>query len=146
MKTLSISLIALAIAGCAATPLQKPPRVINFATAEPIDHADKARQYVEQVIKPSLRDPESLQVDYSITESTLIKGRCEAAGAVAQVYATTVGINARNGFGGLTGNRPYTIIFKNGNPAHHKDESILGFGMERGPTTFYYRCYGLDLG
>lgn len=110
MKTFSIlAAIALWLGGCANID----PAALASADYGPFP--DNYQELIKDHVGPQLKDPESAR--YRFTEP--VKGYIRKApiqgGKPANYgYVATVWVNAKNGFGGYTGEQGYRFLLKNG--------------------------------
>ena len=96
IRCLSITLMLLALTGCASGPTPQDIAGANYGSAI---EQEAAENRVKQYFNGTLKDPYSAQFQFSKVE----KG-----------YIMTVNVNAKNSYGGYTGNQGYQFLFQNG--------------------------------
>lgn len=94
----------LALTGCGTLP--EVPADFEFGPPPP-----NAQERVEAYYQTTLRDPDSARYEHGET----FKGRC-AGDPISEIpawlgWASNVSVNAKNGFGGYTGYKDYTLLF-----------------------------------
>jgi len=107
-KDLFLLVILFFVVSCATLP----PEVVRNANygAYPRNYEDK----IKSMIEPVLKDPYSAHYNFRTPHKAyavdgLIGGNKEYFG-----YCVDVGVNAKNSFGGYTGERLYTFFMYNG--------------------------------
>lgn len=118
MRYLATLIVFLMAFGCAAVPTMtapKKPTSEEIATADygspPIDYKSQIKSYFSQ----KLKDPESARYG-QMTEPrkgyVLVRDR----GVLSNIfcYEVMVFINAKNSYGGYTGEKPYLFFFRDG--------------------------------
>jgi hypothetical protein len=105
MKKLSLALaLAAGLAGCASVP---PPTPQQMAAADYGDLPEKAYSYVKGYLGARLKDPYSAKYTFTYEKGYIdLPDNRRAFGYF--VYPT---INAKNSFGGYTGNKMYRPVF-----------------------------------
>ena len=111
LRTLSLILLSLVLGGCASMP-----------TANELASADYGRYMsqsecendVKQVLASYLKDPYSAQYRFGQCQK-MGMGSAPVLGVPKQYgYSITTFVNAKNSFGGYTGEVTYIMLFKNG--------------------------------
>lgn len=99
--------IALPILGCSTPPAPTPQ---ELAAADYGPYPDQYQAKIASYLQVTLKDPESARI------STPFKPVKTYAGLNAPQYGwgTCMGVNAKNSFGGYTGNKMYFFLFRNG--------------------------------
>ncbi|AYN10175.1 MULTISPECIES: hypothetical protein [Pseudomonas] len=114
LKTIHRVFIAFAvavIAGCASGPT--PEQIANADYGTPIDQ-DQAEVRVKEYFEGVLKDPDSAKYKFSpIQKSHIVSSAWEGRQLYAG-YVMTVKVNAKNSYGGYTGNEDYVFLFHNG--------------------------------
>lgn len=99
------------IAGCASGPT--PEQIANADYGTPIDQ-DQAEVRVKEYFEGVLKDPDSAKYKFSpIQKSHIVSSAWEGRQLYAG-YVMTVKVNAKNSYGGYTGNEDYVFLFHNG--------------------------------
>lgn len=100
------------LTGCAP----KPPSPVEISTANygalPGDYQDLIKAHFSTVLK----DPESARYTFMPTYKGYSQdgSLAESAGGVKYGYVVPVLVNAKNSYGGYTGNQQYAFIFSGG--------------------------------
>lgn len=108
----SLAFSAFIITGCAP----KPPSSVAISTANygvlPSDYQDQVKQYFNSALK----DPESARYTFEPTFKGYAQdgSMASTSGGVTYGYVAPVQVNAKNSYGGYTGNKLYVFIFSNG--------------------------------
>lgn len=114
LKTIHQVLFALAvaiIAGCASPPT--PEQIANADYGKPIDQS-QAEARIKEYFEGILKDPDSAKYRFSpIQKSHIVSSAWEGRQLYAG-YVVTVKVNAKNSYGGYTGNEDYVFLFHNG--------------------------------
>ena len=122
-RAISIAAVALILAGgCSGNQTLPQLEPVDLTVIKPKDPDTLASNYVNSTIKPSLKDPESMRA--TITPGSLTKRRCfsrrQGSGKVYfDAWASAVQINAKNSYGGYTGNQTYLIYYVGGRASGH---------------------------
>lgn len=116
MKKIIISAMlaasALVITGCAP----KPPSSVAISTANygslPADYQDQIKNYMNAALK----DPESARYTFLPTFKGYSQDGSMSAtnGGITFGYVAPVLVNAKNSYGGYTGNQRYVFMFSGG--------------------------------
>lgn len=101
----------IALAGCASGPT---PQDIAGADYGPVMEQDQAETRVKQYFNGTLKDPYSAQFQFSRVEKGYIIGSAFEGKPLYAGYIVTVNVNAKNSYGGYTGNQGYQFLFQNG--------------------------------
>ncbi|MDQ7962786.1 hypothetical protein RDI61_01800 [Pseudomonas plecoglossicida] len=108
---LFVALTVAAIAGCASGPT--PEQIANADYGTPINQ-DQAEVRVKEYFDGVLKDPDSAKYKFSpIQKSHIVSSAWEGRQLYAG-YVMTVKVNAKNSYGGYTGNEDYVFLFHNG--------------------------------
>jgi len=123
-----VLITALALAGCVSAPPQQSASTAPATSPVSLSSDQEAR--VKQVVTASLKDPDSarfgpMQATYSLQTGTTICGM----------------INARNSFGGYTGDKPYLVVISDSGEAAL---AALG-GVERDTAVALRACQRLGM-
>ncbi|HDS0941049.1 TPA: hypothetical protein QDZ12_004349 [Pseudomonas putida] len=114
LKTIHRAFIAFAvavIAGCASAPT--PEQIASADYGTPIDQS-QAEARVKEYFDGVLKDPDSAKYKFSpIQKSHIVSSAWEGRQLYAG-YVMTVKVNAKNSYGGYTGNEDYVFLFHNG--------------------------------
>ena len=89
---------------------------------EPSDPDAQTLEYVDTVMAPTFKDPESMKIELvpdTFSVRTCSSGVVSSA-ADYQIYANGVSINAKNSYGGYTGATNYLVYFRDGEPFGHR--------------------------
>lgn len=106
MKAVSTILAGLALAGCISAPSRQELDNADYGPF-PDHYKESIKDYMDRVLK----DPDSAKYDFY---KTPVKAWHRGAGANLYGWATCVGINSKNSFGGYTGSLPsYFFIQEN---------------------------------
>lgn len=114
-KIVSVAIMAAAlstIVGCAP----KPPSAVAISSANygtlPIDYKEQIKNYFNKVLK----DPYSAQFTFEAPYKGLSQDGALSStnGGVLYGHVVPVQVNAKNSYGGYTGNQLYVFIFSNG--------------------------------
>lgn len=97
----------IGMVGCASAPPKEND--VDLTEVKPVDAAAQAEDYANAVIRQTLKDPDSMQ--FSSPNELEIQHCTNGAGGNFRIWQLTVGINAKNSFGGFTGAQPYRIYF-----------------------------------
>lgn len=116
MKKLFVTIIfafaVLSTIGCAP----KPPSTTAIASANygvlPDDYQQQIKKYMSSILK----DPESARYTFEPPFKAYSQdgSLSSTAGGVVYGYAAGVQVNAKNSYGGYTGNQLYVFMFSNG--------------------------------
>lgn len=101
-----IPILLLLIAGCVTPPSQK-----ELDAADPGPYPHNFEEIVKGYFTPQLKDPESAR--YRII--TPFQGYHRSISSTKYGYITKVYINAKNGYGGYTGEKLWELLINNGN-------------------------------
>lgn len=121
MKSMLNMLCALCLAGCVLSTPEAPTDA--GAYGEPVERS-RAEAVAAQWLSENMRDPDSVQArwlkidrffSYNGINDTFVG------------YGLDATVNARNGFGGMSGPEPYTFVFYDGKLTHV-------FGMKYQPA------------
>lgn len=108
---LFVAFAVAAIAGCASGPT--PEQIANADYGTPINQ-DQAEVRVKEYFDGVLKDPDSAKYKFSpIQKSHIVSSAWEGRQLYAG-YVMTVKVNAKNSYGGYTGNEDYVFLFHNG--------------------------------
>ena len=126
-------LSAMFLAGCAAPERSVGSETVSFE-GRPTEPEAAALNYVDERIKPILKDPDSMKLE--LIPGSFYQRTCQVvfSGAKYRSWTIAVHINAKNSFGGFTGNQPYIIHFKDGEPVDHIGPLPVAF------TSGIYKC------
>ena len=126
-------LSAMFAVGCAAPERAVDSEAVSFE-GRPADPEAAALNYVDERIKPILKDPDSMKLE--LIPDSFYQRTCQVvfSGAKYKSWAIGVHINAKNSYGGFTGNQPYIIHFKDGEPIDHIGPLPVAF------TSGIYKC------
>lgn len=113
MKALSGFSLLIALTGCAAPQVYLPVQDSDYGET-PENHQDKIKTYMAS----RLKDAESARYDFNRTPVKAWLG----SSTRYYGWATCVGINAKNSYGGYTGWQPHYFFFRGGDIA----ESVSG--------------------
>lgn len=106
-----LAMAVVAIAGCAS-----PPTAQQIASADygsPIAQ-DQAEARVKEYFEGILKDPESAKYKFAPVEKSHIVSSAWEGRQLYAGYVMTVKVNAKNSYGGYTGNEDYVFLFHNG--------------------------------
>mgnify|MGYP005851583673 CR=1 FL=1 len=112
LRLLGITIVSIFLVGCASGP----PTAEQFANADygtPITQTD-AEAKATALVRTFLKDPDSALFDWDQVERGWVRDVSLFGGELSFGYILRGQINARNGFGGYTGYKPYLFMFKNG--------------------------------
>ncbi|EIZ2434192.1 hypothetical protein CWR40_004270 [Cronobacter sakazakii] len=103
---------ALAITGCAP----KPPSQVEISTANYGSLPSDYQQQIKNYMGSTLKDPESARYTFQPTYKGYSQDGAMASsgGKVTYGYVAPVLVNAKNSYGGYTGNHLYVFMFSNG--------------------------------
>ena len=108
---LFIILVLAVLTGCASGPT--PQDIANADYGTSIDQ-EQAETRVKQYFNAHLKDPYSAQYQFSKVEKGYIIGNAFEGRPLYAGYIMTANVNAKNSFGGYTGNEAYQFLFQNG--------------------------------
>lgn len=111
IRCLSITLMLLALTGCASGPTPQDIAGANYGSAI---EQEAAETRVKQYFNGTLKDPYSAQFQFSKVEKGYIIGSAFEGKPLYAGYIMTVNVNAKNSYGGYTGNQGYQFLFQNG--------------------------------
>lgn len=111
VRRLSIALILLALAGCALGPT---PQDIAGADYGAAIEQESAEARVKQYFNGTLKDPYSAQFQFSKVEKGYMIGSALEGKPLYAGYIMTANVNAKNSYGGYTGNQGYQFLFQKG--------------------------------
>lgn len=117
--------------GCAASP----PTAEELASADygtPISQQE-AEEKAKSWLKGHLRDPSSAEYEWGTVQQGWARTAPIEGGRLIWGYRLEARINARNGFGGYNGYKPYQFMFKNGELDGVWGEQTLGSGYSATP-------------
>lgn len=115
MKAASIILVGMVLTGCMSAPSRQDLDAADYGPF-PDHYQESIKDYMNRVLK----DPDSAKYDFY---KMPVKAWHRGAGANLYGWATCVGINSKNSFGGYTGSLP-TYFFIQDNvimEAKHSD-------------------------
>ncbi|WP_095833781.1 hypothetical protein [Brenneria goodwinii] len=110
---ISILMASLALAGCAT---QQPPSPAQISSASYGELPNNYQDLVKSHFAATLKDPYSAQYSFLPT----FKGYAQdgpwapSGGGVTYGYVIPVLVNAKNSYGGYTGNQKHVFIFSGG--------------------------------
>lgn len=109
-KTAAIALTALMLAGCAATvPTHEQQANAYYGELVKQEHAQEvAKAYFET----RLKDPDTAQYRFDDLHSGWIKDAPISGGKFHFGFILPVKVNAKNSYGGYTGYKPYSLLFR----------------------------------
>jgi hypothetical protein len=90
--------------------LLKTAKISDYGPPPPANHCDVEKQLLASVLK----DPLSAQYQWGNNEVRDIIQEGMASPNAVLVWITSAQINAKNGFGGYTGFKPYLFAWRNG--------------------------------
>ncbi len=134
MKLLILPILALIITGCATEAKKNDAVVDAWKTTLPAPNADYGaypenyETLIKQYFSKTLKDPESVR--YSEFSTPRKEHAIKKAGEKLAIYgySACVLVNAKNSYGGYTGNKQYWFLFRNGEIVRSKDTSTKYFG------------------
>lgn len=112
ITTMALVFAFLTISGCAP----KPPSQTAITTADygvlPPDYQQQVKTYFNSILK----DPESARYTFEPPFKAYSQdgSLSSTGGGVRYGYVTGVQVNAKNSYGGYTGNQLYVFMFSNG--------------------------------
>jgi hypothetical protein len=128
MRRLLFVMWCLVLAGCATAPTSEQLAMANYGT--PIEQAD-AEQRAKNYLQTALKDPYSAQIRWAPVERGWMREAPIHGGALKFGYILNAGINAKNSYGGYTGEKAYRFLFINGNLESVYGESTEYIGGQR---------------
>lgn len=105
------ALIAAVLVGCAAGPT--PQQIASADYGSPISQ-EQAEDRIKQYFNGTLKDPYSAHYQFSKVEKGYIIGSAFEGKPLYAGYIISVNVNAKNSYGGYTGNQGYQFLFQNG--------------------------------
>lgn len=108
---LLIILIFSIMTGCASGPTQQDIANADYGSAVSQDHAETR---IKQYFNGTLKDPSSAQYQFSQVQKGYIIGSAAEGKPLFAGYIISVNVNAKNSYGGYTGNQGYQFLFQNG--------------------------------
>lgn len=115
----AVALLSLVLAGCAAPVTKEAAAKADFG-AKPTK--EEALKKINVFLQENLLDPDSMKLRCSEVR----KGWARNDMFEKPIFGWTVlcGVNARNRFGGYTGEQQYLFLFKGGYMGHTKIDNI----------------------
>lgn len=116
MKKIMVAVIvaasALALAGCAP----KPPSQVEISTAQYGSLPNDYQQLIKNHMNSILKDPESARYTFEPPFKAYSQDGSLSStnGGVMYGYVAGVQVNAKNSYGGYTGNQLFVFMFSNG--------------------------------
>ncbi len=110
-KMLILVLIVFTFFGCAQPPT--PEQVANADYGRQISY-DEADTIVKNWFQTRLKDPQSAQYDIGSPNKGWWANSIVFGGGKFYGYIVDVSINAKNSYGGYTGNQAYKFVIKDG--------------------------------
>ncbi|MBM6442366.1 hypothetical protein JQF37_01825 [Pseudomonas sp. MIL9] len=106
-----IAVAALLLSGCASGPTQQEISSAYYGSAPSQSQAEsEIKGYFGRVLK----DPYSAQYQFSQPRQGYMIGNAFEGRKLYTGFIIFVDVNARNSFGGYTGNKSYQFLFKDG--------------------------------
>lgn len=99
------------MAGCASGPTPQDIASADYGSSIP---QAQAEERVRQYFNGSLKDPMSAQYQFSQVSKGYIVGGAVEGRPLYAGYIISVNVNAKNSYGGYTGNQAYQFLFQNG--------------------------------
>ncbi|MDP9706630.1 UNVERIFIED_ORG: hypothetical protein J2W64_003844 [Rahnella aquatilis] len=98
--------------GCAP----KPPSQVEISSANYGSLPDDYQQQIKNYMASALKDPESARYTFEQPFKAYSQdgSMASTSGGVIYGYASGVQVNAKNSYGGYTGNQLYVFMFSNG--------------------------------
>lgn len=139
-KTFFIASFAALLSACGTSmPTTTKPApsssVLDLTSVKPGNFNELATAYMNKMIKPLMKDPDSAKIKLS---GTLEKEVCSYQGRKYRTWNTLVGINAKNSYGAYVGMKPYKLFFVDGEVVAYAYDVLLGSSVN-GLT-----CVGMD--
>jgi len=142
-----ISVLIPLISGCVtAIPVNTAPRTkfIDYSKIKPENHEILAVKYAENVLRHTFMNPAAMRLDTSETGGLLKLGICQGDQLYNRsrykIWATSVLVNATNTYGEYTGNKPYTLFFKDGEVIASEQADAHDFDRQPVAGGFYFPC------
>lgn len=111
LQRLFIILALAVLAGCASGPT--PQDIERADYGQPIAQ-EQAEERIKQYFNGTLKDPSSAQYQFSKVEQGYIIGSAFEGKPLFAGYIISANVNAKNSYGGYTGNQGYQFLFQNG--------------------------------
>lgn len=108
MRQLAISMVVLMSLGCATGPTSQEIASAEYG-APPVDYKSQIKKYFNQ----RLKEPESVRYG-QFTEPTKGYSLDADSGEWVFGYHVLVFVNAKNSYGGYTGEQGYSFLFRDG--------------------------------
>lgn len=109
-RKLFLALVAAVLVGCAAGPT--PQQIASADYGSPVSQ-EQAEERIKQYFNGTLKDPYSAQYQFSKVEKGYIIGSAAKGKPLYAGYLVTAYVNAKNSYGGYTGNQGYQFLFQN---------------------------------
>ncbi len=117
---------------------------IDYSSTKPENHVSEAIKYAEGTLRSSLMDPDGMRLDTSETADLLKLGICAGGqdnqGNRYKLWATTISINTTDAYGTYTGNKPYTLFFKDGEVFASQQAHPNTFDERPTADGFFFPC------
>jgi hypothetical protein len=122
IQRLLVIVILAFMAGCASGPTPQDIARADYGT--PVGQ-QQAEERIKQYFNGTLKDPYSAQYQFSQVEKGYVVGSAFEGKGLSAGYLISVNVNAKNSYGGYTGNKGYQFLFQNG---------VLVKGLSRSPN------------
>lgn len=109
VKRIILGISIFLICGCATMPTQEEITKLDYGSPITIDYEMAVKNYFDKV----LFDPYSVKYEIEAPYQSWYKEPPLLGGHLYAGYMVVVWVNAKNRFGGYTGNQKYGFIFKN---------------------------------
>lgn len=120
-------LVVLTIAGCASGPTQQDIASADYGSAI---QQDEAESQIKSYFNRSLKDPESARYGFSEVEKGHIIGNAFQGSPLYVGYTVYAKVNAKNSYGGYTGDKGYLFLFQNGRLAKGQEITPRGHAID----------------
>lgn len=128
LKKIGILVVmAFALAGCASGPT---PQDIASADYGSDIQQDEAESQIKSYFNRSLKDPESARYGFSEVEKGHIIGNAFQGSPLYVGYTVYAKVNAKNSYGGYTGDKGYLFLFQNGRLAKGQEITPRGHAID----------------
>lgn len=128
LKKIGILVVmAFALAGCASGPTPQDIASADYGSAI---QQDEAESQIKSYFNRSLKDPESARYGFSEVEKGHIIGNAFQGSPLYVGYTVYAKVNAKNSYGGYTGDKGYLFLFQNGRLAKGQEITPRGHAID----------------
>ena len=117
----------IALAGCASGPTAQDIASADYGS---VIQQDEAENQIKSYFNRALKDPESARYGFSKVEKGHVIGNAFQGSPLYVGYVVYAKVNAKNSYGGYTGDKGYLFLFQNGRLAKGQEITPRGNAID----------------